>query len=116
MTLHRYLLLATALAVPGLAQAANPAPPPPLTAEHRLSDAEIAKVLEAAAEKREAVEQRQSEKRQIHGEVGFSVGTGGYSSVYGTAAIPILNDGLAIVSFDSTDFGSRGGWGWRGPR
>ena len=56
VTLHRYLLLASALIVPGLAQAANPGPPPPLAAEHRLSEAEIAKVLETAAEKREAVD------------------------------------------------------------
>ncbi len=110
MHLHSRLLLAFVVMSPGLAHAANPAAPVPLAAEHRLSEAEIAAVLETAAEKREAAEQSQGAGRQIHGEVGFSIGTGGYRSVYGTAAIPILNDGLAILSFDSTDFGSGGVW------
>ncbi|MEO7503896.1 MAG: hypothetical protein ABIT69_01790 [Sphingomicrobium sp.] len=116
MSSHRLLILSAALAVPGIAQAAPPAAPAPIAAEHRLSEAEVAKVLADAAAKREAAEQVQDNGRQVHGEVGFSVGTGGYSSVHGTAVVPILKDGVAIVSFDSTDYGRRGWWGWEGPR
>ena len=52
----------------------------------------------------------------IHGEVGFTVGTGGYRSAYGTAIVPLKDDGVAIISLGTTDFGSRARypapWGW----
>jgi hypothetical protein len=38
----------------------------------------------------------------------FEIGTGGYRSAYGTAIVPIDDDGVAIISLGSTDFGSRG--------
>jgi hypothetical protein len=41
----------------------------------------------------------------IHGEVGAAIGTGGYRSMYGTAAIPIGENGGAIVSFENSRFG-----------
>lgn len=117
MHLQRYLILASALLIPAAAHAADPvAPAAPLASEHRLSDTEVAKVLDSAAQKREAAEQADRPGRQVHGEMGFAIGTGGYSSVHGTAVVPILKDGVAILSFDSTDYGSRGPWGWQGPR
>ena len=118
MHVQRYLILASASLIPAAAHAADPVAPSaaPLASEHRLSDAEVAKVLESAAQKREAAEEVDRPGRQVHGEMGIAIGTGGYSSVHGTAVVPILKDGVAILSFDSTDFGSRGPWGWQGPR
>lgn len=43
----------------------------------------------------------------IHGEFGALIGTGGMRSVYGTAAIPIGENGGAIVSFENSRFGQR---------
>ena len=42
----------------------------------------------------------------IHGEVGAAIGTGGYRSMYGTAAIPIGENGGAIVSFENSRIGN----------
>jgi hypothetical protein len=41
----------------------------------------------------------------IHGEVGAAIGTNGYRSMYGTAAIPIGENGGAIVSFENSRIG-----------
>lgn len=41
----------------------------------------------------------------IHGEFGAMIGTGGMRSAYGTAAIPIGQDGGAIISFESSRYG-----------
>jgi hypothetical protein len=105
MRLRPSHLLAIAIFAPSAAYAAPG--PTPLPSEIRLSPAEIDKVLEEAARKREHPQQAAEDpKRQIHGEVGFSVGTGGYRSAYGTAIVPFDNDGFAIFSLDTTDFGS----------
>ena len=42
----------------------------------------------------------------IHGEIGFSIGTGGYRSAYGTAVVPLAGDGVAILSFGTDRLGS----------
>lgn len=110
MRLIHCLLLAAALISPSLAGAA-PAPP----SEIRLSEAEKEKILEAAAASRREAPARPADEpevadapvRPIHGEVGFEVGTGGYRSAYGTTFIPLENDGVAIISLRSTDFGKR---------
>lgn len=108
-----HLLLAAALAAPSLAYAA-PGAAKPLPSEVRLSDEEKEKVLEAAAAKNRepaapAVEDEAEDQpgRPIHGEVGFSVGSGGYRSAYGTAVVPLEGDGVAIISLGSTDLGRR---------
>lgn len=41
----------------------------------------------------------------IHGEVGFGIGTGGYSEVFGTAVIPIGQTGVVALSFANSQFG-----------
>ena len=115
MRLIRSLLFATVLLFPSIAFAAADKAAP-LPSEVRLSDAEREKVLEAAAASRhertavQSMDDTSTEEfgRQIHGEVGFEIGTGGYRSAYGTAIVPIDNDGVAIISLGSTDFGSRG--------
>ncbi len=115
MRLIRSLFCAAALLSPSMAFAA-PESPAPLPSEIRLSDAEKEKVLEEAAAIRHERTAVQSVDetfageagRQVHGEVGFEVGTGGYRSAYGTAIVPLEDDGVAIISLGSTDFGSRG--------
>lgn len=115
MRLIRSLFCAAALLSPSIAFAA-PESPAPLPAEIRLSDADKEKVLEeAAATRRETTAVQAADDtsadeagRQIHGEVGFEVGTGGYRSAYGTAIVPLEDDGVAIISLGSTNFGSRG--------
>ena len=48
-------------------------------------------------------------KRQMHGEVGMSVGTGGYRSGYVSTLIPIGETGTLGVAVSQTDFGKHGG-------
>ena len=112
---------AATLVSPAIASAA--ADKAPLPSEVRLSDAEKEKILEeAAASRREPAGSRievatdDNLPPPIHGEVGFTIGSGGYRSAYGTAIVPLKNDGVAIISLGTTDFGSRARypapWGW----
>ena len=108
------LLFAVPLLSPSMAIAA-PDKAAALPSEVRLSDEEKEKVLEAAAASRRehvvghAVDDVDDGEpaRPIHGEVGLSIGTGGYRSAYGTAIVPLEGEGVAIISLGSTDFGSR---------
>lgn len=101
MTMMRSILFLSAL-LPASALAA-PEPVPP--AVQRLSESQVEQVLADAATKREAVEaETPNPKLAIHGEVGVEVGTGGHRAAYGTAVVPIGEDGQAAVSFvTSTD-------------
>ena len=45
--------------------------------------------------------------RQIHGEVGVMIGTGGERGMFGTAAIPLGSDAGAVISFESNRFRDR---------
>jgi hypothetical protein len=114
MRLIQCLFAATAILSPSVAfAAADPAAPPPVPGEIRLSEAEKEKVLEAAAASNRGPVSTQSLDElgddplppPIHGEVGFTIGSGGYRSAYGTAIVPLKNDGVAIISLGSTDFG-----------
>jgi len=91
---------------------------PPLAPVHRLSDAEVDRILDAAAARREAARANDLDidggRPQVHGEVGFGIGTGGYRSAFGTAVVP-FDDGVAILSFDRTNLGSRNRF-YRHPR
>ena len=118
------LLMVSLLLLPGAAlAAADPQPTAPATpTEHRLSPAEVERILEEAARKREGrsvvdpaqVVADESEEAKpglpVHGEVGVSIGTGGYRSVYGTAFMPLPDDGFAILSFESSRFPTRDTW------
>lgn len=53
-------------------------------------------------------------KRQVHGEVGVSVGTGGYRSGYVSSLIPIGETGTLGVAVSQTNFGKHGGYGYGG--
>jgi hypothetical protein len=99
------LLLACALALPGTASAAAVPVQPAPGSEHRLSSDQVDKILDEAARKRELAEMAAPDTGPaIHGEIGFTVGTGGYRSAYGTAAVPLPGEGVAILSFSSDHF------------
>ena len=53
-------------------------------------------------------------KRQVHGEMGVAVGTGGYRSGYVSALIPVGETGTVGVAVSKTDFGKHGGYGYGG--
>ena len=94
-----------------LMAAAAPAAAAPAPAQ-RLSDAEVARVLDEAARKREAAEAAAPErKRIVEGEVGVEVGSGGYRSVYGSAFVPIGEEGGAMLTFSNQSGGD-----YYGPR
>ncbi|WP_277970283.1 hypothetical protein [Sphingomonas echinoides] len=97
------------------AQSVDPAPvapatPTPSTDTIRLSDAERDAILnsntvESAAIARGEREETGKPGLGIHGEVGAAIGTNGYRSAYGVAAIPLGDNAGAVVSFESTQFG-----------
>mgnify|MGYP003577538441 CR=1 FL=1 len=106
------LIAALSMPVPALAQAVEQPPAP--SSEHRLSPEQIEAVLAEAAKKREAAGLRldpdvaePEPRRQVHGEVGFAVGTGGYREVFGTGIYPMGDDGVAVISLDFVDLGKR---------
>ena len=112
-------IAAAAIGCPGLAlaQVAPSAASP--TDERRLTPEQIEAVLAEAARKRAAAEKQVhveqvavdeaelSPPPQVHGEVGFSIGTGGYREVFGTGVYPIGEDGAAAISLDFVDWGHR---------
>lgn len=78
---------------------------------HRLSAAEVEALKEAAADRNrstaDALEVNDRTAPQVHGEVGFAVGTGGYTSVFGTAVVPLGSDAVAAISFERAQFNDR---------
>ena len=98
MRLGNCLLAAVLLSAPALA--ADP-PRPAIADAHRLSPADVQKILDAAAARRETV--GDPEPRRIEGEMGVAIGTGGYREAFGTAVVPLGKDGTAIISFDTVD-------------
>lgn len=109
------LVAAAALLVPAQLTAQNGAAAP--ASERRLTPEQIEAVLAEAAKKREAAEARvplapdsddeQLPRRQVHGEVGVAIGTGGYRELFGTAIYPMGDDGVAAISLDFVDLGKR---------
>lgn len=45
--------------------------------------------------------------REIHGEVGFGIGTRGYSEIFGTVVTPLGDDATAAFSFSRQTYGRR---------
>ena len=77
---------------------------------HRLTPAEAEAVQVAAADRNinaPSLEDRAVPDGRIHGEIGFGIGTGGYNSVFGTAFVPLGDNGFAALSFERSDFGRR---------
>jgi hypothetical protein len=84
------------------------------TSERRLSPEQVEAILQEAAAKRVAAERQidpaaldEAPAPQIHGQVGFTVGTGGYREAFGTAVYPLGEDGVAIISLDFVNWGNR---------
>ena len=77
---------------------------------HRLSPREAEAVQDAAANRNinaTSLDDHPAPDGRIHGEIGFGIGTGGYSSVFGTAIVPLGEDGFAAFSFERANFGRR---------
>ena len=77
---------------------------------HRLSPEQAEAVQDAAADRNinaPSLDDRQVPDGRIHGEIGFGIGTGGYNSIFGTAFVPLGEDGFAAFSFERSDFGRR---------
>ncbi len=78
---------------------------------HRLSPEEIAQIGKDA-EKRHASEAplpsdgtaASPATRMVHGEMGFSIGTGGYRSVFGSAIYPLGDQGFVALGFENSQF------------
>ena len=94
--LHRIvtLIVALLLTAPAIAQDTR-----------RLTPAQVEQILEEAARKRVAADKPPA--RVIEGEVGVSVGTGGYREVFGTAVVPVGKDATAIVSIGGEESNRR---------
>ncbi len=112
---HVLLLIAgSAMLQPSLATAQTSAPAAPMPSERRLSPEQIETILEEAATKNRAADrvrmpdvELEAPKPRVHGEVGVTIGTGGYREVYGSAIYPMGEDGIAAISLDMIDFGHR---------
>lgn len=77
---------------------------------HRLSSQEAEAIQDAAADRNinaPSLDDRRVPDGRIHGEIGFGIGTGGYNSIFGTALVPLGDDGFAALSFERSDFGRR---------
>ncbi len=110
MSSHRFrfpLALAAMLLACGAttvsAQAVDPAAP----RVYGLSPGQKAAALAATADPLADALPGGAADRQIHGEFGAMVGTGGARGLYGVAAIPLGEDAGAIVSFENSRFGNR---------
>jgi hypothetical protein len=88
------------------------------TDERRLSPAEVESVLADAAARRAApkgpapsdiavVDDLPVPAPKVHGEVGFTIGTGGHRGAHGIAVYPLGENGAAAISFDFVDWGRR---------
>ena len=110
-------------AIPALSVLALAAPvaaeespvPAPIASEHRLTPEQVEQILSEVAAKRASsqkgaaptVDTGTEELEPLHliyGEVGISIGTGGYRSAYGSALYPIGQDGFAAISLNFDDW------------
>ena len=105
----RALALALVMAAPALAQSAAPSS----TVETlRLTPDEKADIAAHQTEAtvdaaRAGLGGAGTGGRQIHGEVGAMIGTGGARDFYGTAAVPFGDHAGAVVSVESSRYGPR---------
>ncbi len=119
MRIASCMIAASALLSPAAASAQAQTPPASTTDERRLTPEQIEAVLAEAAAKRHAAENPVPAGepvvddadlppiRDIHGELGVSIGSGGYREMYGTGIYPLGDDGVAAISLDFVDWGHR---------
>ncbi|HEY0627847.1 MAG TPA: hypothetical protein VGD23_00805 [Sphingomicrobium sp.] len=104
MTAFQTLVLAFALMT--LPCAAVAADSRSISNERRLAPEEIEKILSEAAGKREGAGTRTLPAEQapdsldthVSGEVGLSIGSGGYRAAHGTAVIGLPRGGMGVIS------------------
>lgn len=85
---------------------------------HRLTPAQIAAIGDAQAQRKDGaaalgvaeepsvlVEDITPPKRKVHGEIGFGVGTGGYSQIFATVIAPLGESGIFAFSFSQANGG-----------
>jgi hypothetical protein len=94
------------------AEAAPPAVDAPAGRIIRLTSAQIAaiehaKIARESASPAEVETDTPKPLREIHGEIGFGIGTRGYSEVFGTIITPLGDDGAAAFSFARQTYGRR---------
>jgi hypothetical protein len=83
---------------------------PHAAVEHRLAPEEVQNILDEAARKREASEERAAVNApQVHGEVGFAIGTGGYRSAFGTAIVDLPEGGVIQLNLGTNRMHD---WAW----
>ncbi|UDF05471.1 hypothetical protein [Asticcacaulis sp. AND118] len=75
-----------------------------------LSDARPVDRIQPTSWGREEETDAGPRKRQIHGEAGASIGTGGYKSAYVSALIPVGDTGTLGIAYSQTDHGKNGYW------
>jgi hypothetical protein len=87
------------------------APPAGASEIIRLTPEQSDQAIEAGAARNAGRDAEPPELRggrpQIHGEVGMMVGSGGARGVYGTAGMPIGDDGFAAFSYENVRYGRR---------
>jgi hypothetical protein len=77
----------------------------------RLSPAEREAAIEAGAARREGELPINGLPSGVHGEIGMEIGTGGTRALYGSAAVPLGENGSAAFSF-MTGRTNLGRWGY----
>jgi hypothetical protein len=92
--------------------AAYAAPDAPAETVIRLTPAQIAAIEDAKIARESASPVHVDADplkppREIHGEVGFGIGTRGYSEIFGTVVTPLGDDGVAAFSFSRQTDGRR---------
>ena len=102
------LLMFLAIAAPCLAQSADI---PPSSDIVTLTPEQREAALEAGAARAAADLSGGAGDRRVHGEMGVEIGTGGARSIYGTAVVPIGQNGVAAFSY-----GQAQGPRWKGRR
>jgi len=74
------------------------APPPFTSTPVRLSDEDREAAIEAGASAANELPINGLD-RQVHGEIGMEIGSGGSRALYGTAIVPLGESGSAQISF-----------------
>ena len=85
------------------------AAPAAATETYILTPEQVEAAMQSASVKPAAVTASEpvSPRRQVHGEVGAMIGTGGARGLFGTMLAPIGDDGFAALQFETTRTGER---------
>jgi hypothetical protein len=110
--MNKFIFPALLMLSASAAHAVPPSVDAPAGTVTRLTPAQIA-AIEDAKIAREGIEPIQVDSEttkppsEIHGEIGFGIGTRGYSEVFGTVVTPLGDDGVAAFSFSRQTDGRR---------